>query len=250
MANLKEKLDQLSISINRLSEPSDQEEKYIIYPDEIPWWEITDKKERAQARRRQRDRVRLKSDKDYYKRYREHIRKWEENNKEYKREKDKKWRQENQERQKENVERWKRENQEYVKEQNRRWYEQNQEYVNKRNRKWIEDNRKKYTEIKRKYNQSPEGKAASARGYIKRHERATNPNLYAQRVFQLHSQKESCILCSATYRPSHQVDHITALCNGGIDDWDNYQTLCITCHGRKTVGDQKKYRSDLKLMKA
>jgi 5-methylcytosine-specific restriction protein A len=34
-----------------------------------------------------------------------------------------------------------------------------------------------------------------------------------------------------------QVDHIVPLRHGGTDDLTNLQTLCLRCHGRKTVAE-------------
>jgi 5-methylcytosine-specific restriction endonuclease McrA len=46
----------------------------------------------------------------------------------------------------------------------------------------------------------------------------------------------SCgIVCSA----SAHVDHILPLEDGGSDDEGNLQTLCRSCHGRKTRNEQR-----------
>jgi 5-methylcytosine-specific restriction endonuclease McrA len=34
------------------------------------------------------------------------------------------------------------------------------------------------------------------------------------------------------------VDHVVPLADGGTDDDDNLQTLCRSCHGRKTRAEQ------------
>lgn len=39
-----------------------------------------------------------------------------------------------------------------------------------------------------------------------------------------------------------QVDHIVPKTQGGQDTMDNLQTLCIKCHGRKTVAESKRVR--------
>lgn len=42
-----------------------------------------------------------------------------------------------------------------------------------------------------------------------------------------------------------EIDHITALARGGVDDDDltNYQLLCCACHGKKTKEDVKEAAS-------
>ncbi|MCC7291477.1 MAG: HNH endonuclease [Phycisphaerales bacterium] len=32
------------------------------------------------------------------------------------------------------------------------------------------------------------------------------------------------------------VDHAVALARGGTNEWSNLQTLCASCHSRKTIG--------------
>ena len=43
-----------------------------------------------------------------------------------------------------------------------------------------------------------------------------------------------CRSCGEPVGSSGEVDHIVARRNGGSDDYDNLQTLCKTCHSRKT----------------
>jgi len=87
------------------------------------------------------------------------------------------------------------------------------------------------------YRNSSGGQAAIAKGFAKRRERSTDPDLFAARVELLHILKESCAMCGELYKRSYQIDHILALCNGGIDKWDNYRPLCLECHGVKTRED-------------
>lgn len=50
-------------------------------------------------------------------------------------------------------------------------------------------------------------------------------------------------LCQHCMRLGHlttatEVDHITALCNGGTDDDNNLEGICTTCHKEKTKQDR------------
>ena len=90
---------------------------------------------------------------------------------------------------------------------------------------------------------TPKSKARKARARAMRRKRSTNPKLYALRTLNLHILEEPCVQCGKayinTYRMEHIVDHILALCNGGIDEWSNYQILCYGCHKKKTAEDNK-----------
>lgn len=37
---------------------------------------------------------------------------------------------------------------------------------------------------------------------------------------------------------AREVDHITPLAQGGTDEWENLQALCVDCHKRKTAKEQ------------
>ncbi len=41
------------------------------------------------------------------------------------------------------------------------------------------------------------------------------------------------------YGSNANVDHIVPLEQGGTDDMSNLQTLCRSCHGRKTITEQR-----------
>jgi 5-methylcytosine-specific restriction endonuclease McrA len=48
-----------------------------------------------------------------------------------------------------------------------------------------------------------------------------------------------CVLCQAKgqIEPALEVDHIEALTNGGSNDAENLQGLCLECHANKTRAD-------------
>lgn len=100
-------------------------------------------------------------------------------------------------------------------------------------------------EKKKKYNRAPKGRAKEARMMARRREHSTGPELYGTRIELLHTLQEPCAKCHTSYRITHQIDHILALCLGGTDDWENLQPLCIACHRPKTVEDLRKYREKL-----
>jgi 5-methylcytosine-specific restriction protein A len=53
-----------------------------------------------------------------------------------------------------------------------------------------------------------------------------------------------CVECAAQGRTeaATDVDHIVARRNGGTDDWDNLQSMCHSCHSRKTAGERQPQR--------
>ena len=48
-----------------------------------------------------------------------------------------------------------------------------------------------------------------------------------------------CVLCQVKgqIKPAIEVDHIQALANGGTDESENLQGLCLECHADKTRTD-------------
>jgi len=51
----------------------------------------------------------------------------------------------------------------------------------------------------------------------------------------------TCAACGRViYGPKAHVDHIKPLEEGGTDDEMNLQTLCESCHGRKTRAEQSR----------
>lgn len=61
--------------------------------------------------------------------------------------------------------------------------------------------------------------------------------LRALRIFEACGGK--CAKCQRKLSASDSwdVDHVTALCNGGSDEDSNLQVLCDWCHGDKTADD-------------
>ena len=48
------------------------------------------------------------------------------------------------------------------------------------------------------------------------------------------SQKGLCNLCEEPIKKQFQIDHIRPLSNGGTNDRENLQALCVSCHQEKT----------------
>ena len=48
--------------------------------------------------------------------------------------------------------------------------------------------------------------------------------------------------CQQCGQPGHEVDHITPRAFGGTDNPNNLQTLCTTCHRKKTLTEQAQGR--------
>lgn len=46
--------------------------------------------------------------------------------------------------------------------------------------------------------------------------------------------KYRCNMCGDILKPDFHVDHIIELRDGGLDEYDNLQTLCVACHSEKT----------------
>lgn len=51
-------------------------------------------------------------------------------------------------------------------------------------------------------------------------------------------QHPICNVCKIN--PSHQVDHIIPLAEGGLDTIDNKQSICIQCHTIKTKEEARR----------
>jgi 5-methylcytosine-specific restriction protein A len=60
---------------------------------------------------------------------------------------------------------------------------------------------------------------------------------YGRRWKKLRDYKLACDpMCEVDGcpNPATEVDHITPKADGGTDDWDNLQSLCKSCHSKKT----------------
>ena len=57
------------------------------------------------------------------------------------------------------------------------------------------------------------------------------------RLFALRRDFYRCVMCNLPVGKSGHVDHIVPKTLGGDDTMDNLQTLCASCHGKKSVTD-------------
>jgi len=69
----------------------------------------------------------------------------------------------------------------------------------------------------------------------------TSKNWRAKRERILVRDSFRCASCGviATGQAAH-VDHVRPLEEGGTDADENLQTLCASCHGRKTIAEQRR----------
>lgn len=249
--------------------PSGWEEKFVIHPGEIPWWKITEPRERdkvckrqywrmycklhpgrsAEANRESRKRhpgaaaeAQRKHNKRYPNAAAEARRKHQEKHPSYRAETMRKWNEEHPGVSAERKREWYKNHPGYNALAHRKWNEEHPGVMNERVKKWNREHPGIAAERNRRFRGTPEGRAALARGSAKRRKRATDPALYAARVYILHDLQESCAKCRAPYDITHQIDHILALCLGGTDDWSNLQPLCLLCHRRKSVEETREFR--------
>lgn len=52
-------------------------------------------------------------------------------------------------------------------------------------------------------------------------------------------QNHKCARCYAPLDDTSDSDHIIPLCAGGGNTFDNYQLLCLPCHRRKSLHEQR-----------
>jgi len=199
--------------------------KFVIHPNETPWWELENREERYRAYCRQWarmwDQLHPGVDAETLRRY--HKRHPEENARRMKLRRE--------------------EHPEYAVEAIKRFRKKHPRYFAEAHVRYKREHPEACAESIRRFFKTPKGKAALAKHEAKRRERSTNPTIFAARILQLHANKEPCAECGASYSKTHQVDHMLALCLGGTDDWDNLQPLCIICHRKKTAEDVVKYRN-------
>ena len=53
------------------------------------------------------------------------------------------------------------------------------------------------------------------------------------------AQKWKCDICGETLDETYEIDHETALCNGGTNDDSNLRALCRPCHAKKTAEERR-----------
>lgn len=78
---------------------------------------------------------------------------------------------------------------------------------------------------------------AAQRGYNSREWYALRKQVLVRDAWQCCSCGRICV-----DKREAQVDHIIPKSRGGLDELSNLQTLCIKCHGRKTVAESRTVR--------
>ena len=56
----------------------------------------------------------------------------------------------------------------------------------------------------------------------------------AHKLEVAYKQRYRCARCREMLKPTFQVDHIVELAEGGKDDMENLNALCVECHAEKT----------------
>ncbi len=202
--DIRSRVARLQELLRFLDGPPGWEAEYVVNEGEIPWWRIKGLGESAKAQRRQWQRMycRLYPDAQT-----ELIRK--------------------------TKEKYPNAVIESTRRHREKYPERNAETIRQYNRR----HPGALAEKLRRYYRTPKGRTTRARMSASRRTHSTNPELYAARVQQLHTMRESCAICGTPYNHTHQVDHIVALCLDGTDDWENLQPACILCHRKKTSVD-------------
>jgi 5-methylcytosine-specific restriction protein A len=59
---------------------------------------------------------------------------------------------------------------------------------------------------------------------------------------QVLREEEYCQGCGRWRDDRDHVDHIVPLSQGGTNDRENLQRLCLSCHSRKTMGENRSAR--------
>jgi len=86
-------------------------------------------------------------------------------------------------------------------------------------------------ELQRTRRETDRARGSAARRGYGRHWRKARLNQLAREPLCRHCQAAGKVVAAS------QVDHITALKDGGADDDSNYQSLCDDCHAAKTIKD-------------
>ena len=96
--------------------------------------------------------------------------------------------------------------------------------------------RPRYYSSGTRHTPEPERVSACRRGYGRTWQKL--------RIMQL-NREPLCEWCKAKGRttPGHDVDHIVPLNDGGQHELSNLQTLCKSCHSRKTAEDMRRRAS-------
>ena len=115
---------------------------------------------------------------------------------------------------------------EYMRDHNRRNRERVNEGQRRRRIAGGETKRLAHNAAQRRYNETP-GRRTYKRVYAEKR-RARLPML--DRGWALVIDTDPCAYCN---KPGNSIDHITPVIKGGLGDWQNLSSACVSCNASK-----------------
>ena len=153
--------------------------------------------------------------KNWREKSKEHIEKYERDNKEMLSKRFKKYREKNKEKLKIEIKEWRKKNSEYVVEYRKKYYEENKEKIKEKRKQNYEQSR---------------CIVRNRRAKIKKSE-GTHSRKDIEKILFL--QKNKCASCGTDVKKNYHVDHIMPIALGGGNGPDNLQILCKSCNLKK-----------------